>query len=247
MMNTPGIPSTRWFDADAAAQGSGLPEGQPEGHVDHRATAAIPSPACRRRRRASRSSICWSWPIRIRPPGRCSPSARTTPICCRSAPVRVLGLAHGVEPLAPMGRADRQADLRVEGRLRDHVPAGQEARLRRQDVQEHQGREQRAGRRGHPARDQPRRLLDRLLRPVAGAPQAAHGEPERLRPGYAAGRRRTIRKSAATTTACRGRAGARRRSSIPAPTSSTTPTCTSRTAAAPSAPASAWSASSRPR
>ena len=42
-----------------------------------------------------------------------------------------------------MGREDRRADLRVEGRLRDHVPPGPEARLRRPDVQEHQGREQR--------------------------------------------------------------------------------------------------------
>ena len=52
-------------------------------------------------------------------------------------------LAHGVEPLDAVGRADRQADLRIEGRLRGHVPARQEARLRRPDVQEHQGREQR--------------------------------------------------------------------------------------------------------
>ena len=75
---------------------------------------------------------------------------------------------------------------------------------------------------GHPARDQSRRLVDRLLRPVAGAPQAPHGEPEGLRPGHAAGEG-TVRPRA-TITACRGRAGARRSSSIPAPTRSTTPT-----------------------
>ena len=62
------------------------------------------------------------------------------PICTQFEMRR---LAHGVEPLAPVGRADRQADLRVEERLRGHVPARQEARLRRPDVQEHQGREQR--------------------------------------------------------------------------------------------------------
>ena len=39
---------------------------------------------------------------------------------------------------------------------------------------------------GHPARDQSRRMVDRLLRPVAGAAEAAHGQPERLRHGHAA-------------------------------------------------------------
>ena len=53
---------------------------------------------------------------------------------------------------------------------------------------------------------------------------------------------RTIRRSAATITACRGRAGARRRSSIRARRCSTTPTSPSWTAAARSAPASASSA-----
>ena len=97
-----------------------------------------------------------------------------------------------------------EAGLRVEERLRGHVPAGQEARLRRPDVQEHQGREQRPGRRGHPARDQSRRLVDRLLRPVARAPQGAHEEPGQVRPGDAAraegrsgGRRRLLRPALA--------------------------------------------------
>ena len=48
-----------------------------------------------------------------------------------------------------------------------------------------------------------------------------------------------------TITACRGRAGARRSSSIPARRCSTTPTCRSRKAAARSARASAWSARRR--
>ena len=65
-------------------------------------------------------------------------------------------LAHRIEPLAAMGRADRPAGLRIEDRLRGDVPAGAEARPGRPDVQEHQGREQRAGGRGHPAGDQPR-------------------------------------------------------------------------------------------
>ena len=58
---------------------------------------------------------------------------------------RMRRLAHGLEPLAAVGREDRRADLRVEGRLRDHVPAREEARLRRADVQEHQGRRHEAG------------------------------------------------------------------------------------------------------
>ena len=61
----------------------------------------------------------------------------------------------------------------------------------------------------------------RLLRPVARAPQAAHGEPEGFRPGDAARRRRPVLR--AIITACRGRAGERRRSSIRARRCSTTP------------------------
>ena len=152
-------------------------------------------------------------------------------------------LAHGIQPRDPVGRADRQADLRVEGRPRDHVSPGQEARLRRQDVQEHQGRGQSAGGRGHAARDQSRRLVDRLLRPVAGAAEVAHGAPGRLRHAHAEGRRPG--RTRATITACRGRAGARRSSSIRARRCSTTPTCRSRKAAARSAPASASSARKR--
>ena len=79
-------------------------------------------------------------------------------------------LAHRVEPLAAMGRADRQAGLRSRRtttrscyllakklgfadkmfkniKVENNVPLG----------------------RGSAARDQPRRLVDRLLRPVAGA------------------------------------------------------------------------------
>ena len=81
-------------------------------------------------------------------------------------------------------------------------------------------------RRRHPARDQSRRLVDRLLRPVAGAAEGAHGEPEEVRPGDAARaegcsrrRRRLLRPAVAVL----GHAGA---ASIRARTRSTTPTCT---------------------
>ena len=67
------------------------------------------------------------------------------------------------------------------------------------------------GRRGHPARDQPRRLVDRLLRPVAGAAQGAHEEPGQVRPGHVAraegparDRRRLLRPAVAVL----GHAGA---------------------------------------
>ena len=50
----------------------------------------------------------------------------------------------------------------------------------------------------------------RLLRPVAGAAEGAHEEPGQVRPGDAARAQGRSRRSAATTTACRGRAGARR-------------------------------------
>ena len=189
MMETPGIPSTRWFDATLLPKDQVEPEGQPQGHdrLRPRRQHRHPHAGGRQGHREARSAG-----------GRRSASdhlggARRErkndtyllPICTS---FEMHGLAHRVEPLAAVGRADRQADLRVEGRLRGHVSAGEEARLRRPDVQEHQGREQRAGRRGHPARDQPRRLVDRLLRPVAGAAQGAHGEPEGLRSGHAAGR-----------------------------------------------------------
>ena len=190
-------------------------------------------------------STCWSSPIRIRPPGRCSRRAQEQhlPAADRHQ-LRDVRLAHVLEPRDPVGRADRQADLRVEGRQRGDVPPRQEARLRRQDVQEHQGREQRAGRRGHPARDQSRRLVDRLLRPVAGAAQVAHGEPERLRPAHRraptdrAEQGRLLRPAVAVL----GHAGAQASRHARC---STTPTCTSWTAAARSAPASASSAWSR--
>ena len=85
------------------------------------------------------------------------------------------------------GRADREARLRIEERLRGHLPSGGEARLRRQDVQEHQSRGRGAGRRGYPAGDQPRRLVDGLLRPEPGTPEGAYAQPGQVRSGDAAG------------------------------------------------------------
>ena len=60
----------------------------------------------------------------------------------------------GVQPLAAMAREGVRAVLRGQVRSRDHVSPGQEARLRQGDVQEHQGREERAGGGGHHPRVQ---------------------------------------------------------------------------------------------
>ena len=95
-------------------------------------------------------------------------------------------IAHRLQPLAAMGRADRQTDLRMQERLRHHVSACPQARLRRPDVQKHQGRERSGRGRGHSARDQSRRLVDRLLRPVSRAPQGAYAKSVQVRCGHAA-------------------------------------------------------------
>src|SRR3546814_14611936 len=76
-----------------------------------------------------------------------------------------------------MGRADRRAELRAEGRLSGPLSAGEEARFRRPDVQEHAGPGRSADTRGCPAGDEPRELVDRLLRTVARAPEGAHAQP----------------------------------------------------------------------
>ena len=124
-------------------------------------------------------------------------------------PVRDLRFGHRIEPLAAVaGKGDR-TDVRIQARPRDHVPVRPQVRVREGAVQEHQGQRHRTADRGHPARDQPRLLDDRLHRPVAGAAAAAHAAPGDLRQDDAAGR--TAALATANTMACRGPAGARRR------------------------------------
>ena len=96
-------------------------------------------------------------------------------------PVRDLRLLHGLEPLPAVAREDHRAALRVPAGSRHPVQAGQEAGIRRRDVQEHQGRQGRAGHRGRPSGDQPRRLDDRLHRAEPGATQAPRQVPQDLR------------------------------------------------------------------
>ena len=125
MMEAPGIPSTRWFDAAMLPKDQVEAEGQPQGHDGVRA----------RRQHRHPHAGSGQGHREARPAGRRRSASdhlggarraqeRHLPAADLHA-VRVRGLAHGVEPLAPMGRADRQADLRVEERLRGHVPAGQ--------------------------------------------------------------------------------------------------------------------------
>ena len=147
MMETPGIPSTRWFDAtllpkDQVAQKDNLKAMFVHGsRRQHHHPHAGSGQGHREARPAGRGR-----PASDDVGGALGAQGRHVPAADCNA-VREQRLAHGVQPRAAMGRADRQADLRIQGRLRDHVPAGEEARLRRPDVQEHQGREQPAGRR----------------------------------------------------------------------------------------------------
>ncbi len=75
--------------------------------------------------------------------------------------------------------------------------------------------------------------------------KATHEKPGQVRPEFRCARPRTIRKLAAITTDCPGRAGVRRRSGIRERRCCTTPTSTSWTAAAHSARVSVWSAKRR--
>ena len=116
----------------------------------------------------------------------------------------------------------------------------EEARIRRQDVQEHQGREQSSCCRGCAPRDQSRWLVHGLLRSVAGAVEASHGQSKRLRHAYAEGHERS--RARETITDCHGRVGALPNSSIRERRCSTTPPFRSRKVVVRSAPASASSA-----
>ena len=121
MMETPGIPLTRWFDAVPFAQGPGGPEGQCAGDVragpcqqQHHAHSGIDESVAEKARSAGRrrsaSDHLGIARGRSRAQGQHVPAAGLHP-------VRDLGLARGVQPFAAVGRADRPADLRIQGRL----------------------------------------------------------------------------------------------------------------------------------
>ena len=147
IMETPGIPLTRWFDAvtlpkDQVAQKDNVRAVFVQGHASNSITR-IPEIsersegariACDRRPAsdhldlARRGSRAERWALHS--------SGRDA--------VRMHGLSRRLEPFAAMGRADRQTDFRIQGRPRDHISNGEEARIRRPDVQKHQDREQSA-------------------------------------------------------------------------------------------------------
>ena len=246
MMETPGIPLTRWFDAvllpkDQVEQSDNVKAMMVFGHASNSITripestkgmakldllvVADPHPT--------------TWASLSTNAGR-KDNTYLLPICTQFETSR---LARRLQPFDPVGRADRPADLRIQGRQRSDLPARQEVRLRRQDVQEHQGRRHQ----GPVAEDVLREMnrgcmVDRLLRPVAGAAEGAHEEPGQVRPGDharaqgRAGRRRRLLRPAVAVLGFAGRSGIRARRC------STTPPRASRTAAAPSARASATSA-----
>ncbi len=226
LMETPGIPSTRWFDATLAAEGSGQPAGYFAGHVRHgarrqyhHADAGI-GPGNREAR------TCWWSAIPIRPAWSVLSGRKNgTYLLPACTSFEMDGSRTASNRSLQWGEKIVEADLRIEERLRHDVHARAQARLCRPDVQEHQGREWRGVGGRYPARDQSRRLVHRLLRPIARAAQGAHEKPGQVRPGHAAGAQGRSRSRAAIITVCRGPAGEHRSSGILARRSSTTPIC----------------------
>ena len=167
LMETPGIPSTRWFDAtllpkDQINQPNPVQAMFIMGHGVNTITR-MPE-AVRGIEKLELLVVCdpypTAWSVHVRAQERQLSFAGLHEL-------RDGRLAHGVEPFAAMGRKDRRAGFRVEERLRHDVHAGAQVRLCRPDVQKHKGRE-RGGVGGRsPARDQSRRLVDRLLRTIA--------------------------------------------------------------------------------
>ena len=152
-----------------------------------------------------------------------NPNRAVLPVAGHHA-VRDQRLGHCEQPLDPVARARHGAAVGIAHRPHDHVPACAEAGLRQgagQELQDAAGQGHgRAGARRHPARDQQEHLDHRLHRPEPRAAEGAHAQHERLRrrgrcAPRAASTRRPATSSTATTSACRGRATAHRRSSTP--------------------------------
>ena len=120
MMETPGIPLTRWFDAvllpkDQVGQSDNVRAMFVQGHASNTITRIPEStkgmaearPAGDRRSASDHLGVAG---------GECRPQGRHLS-AAGLHPVRDVRLARGFQPLDPMGRADRQADLRIEERL----------------------------------------------------------------------------------------------------------------------------------
>ncbi len=151
LMETPGIPSTRWFDATL------LPKdqvGQPDTLkamfvMGHGAQHHHPDAAGGARDREARS------PGRVRSlsdhvVGALGPQERHLSAAGLHQ-LRDERVAHRLEPLAAMGRADRPPVFESKNDYDVMYMLATQARLRRPDVQEHQGRQRRGVGRRHPA------------------------------------------------------------------------------------------------
>ena len=143
IMETTGIPLTRWFDAvilakDQVAQQDNVKAMFVQGHASNSITR-IPElvewpegAGASGRRRSASDHLGFALSAGGAQGEHVSPADRVA--------VRMQRLARCVQPRDAVGRADRQADFRIQGRSRGDVPHCQEVRLCRSDVQEHQGR-----------------------------------------------------------------------------------------------------------
>ena len=189
MMNTPGIPSTRWFDATLLRQegqcrqkdnikammvmGHGgntvtrMPEAQKGIEKLDLLVVADPHPTTWAALAPERKNNTYLLPIATSYETAGSRTSSNRSIQWGEQIVKPIFESKDDNEVMyllakKLGFADRMfKNIKVE----NNVPVG----------------------RGHPARDQSRRLVDRLLRPVAGAAEVAHGEPGRLRHAHAEG------------------------------------------------------------
>ena len=115
IMETPGIPLTRWFDAVLLPKDQVRPEGQCAGDVragtrqqQHHPHSGIAEGAAKLDLLVVADPHPTTWASLAVEAGRKDAHVSAAGL----HPVRGVGLARRVEPLAAMGRADRQADLR---------------------------------------------------------------------------------------------------------------------------------------
>ncbi len=133
VMNTKGIPVSRWIDGVLEDSGEHRPEGQHprDVHVGACAELADPRRGDEEGLREARSAGCRR-PLpdgvgsNARPHGRGLPATRVHA-------VRDLRLGDGIESLAAVARPGNRSAVRFPARPHHHVQAGQEARLRRSD------------------------------------------------------------------------------------------------------------------
>ena len=226
IMETPGIPLTRWFEAvtlpkDQVAQKDNVRAVFVQGHASNSITRvpeslnglkalellviADPHPTtwASLAVEAGRKDAVYILPV-------------ATQFECKGSRVASnRSLQWGEQIVKPV--FESKDDLEA------HVSDGEEARFGRPDVQEHQGRKQSAGGRGYLAGDESRQLVDGLLRPVTRASQGAHEEPGQVRlPDHAraqgrSGSRRRLLRPAVAVLGIAGSASirARRCSTIP--------------------------------